>query len=75
MSFESEEDLQSQVRPGIDGLILTEGTRRGTFLPAVWEQLPDVRTFLAHLKLKAGLPADYWSPEVRVSRYTTESFC
>lgn len=75
MSFESEEDLLSQLRPGIDGLILTEGSRRGTFLPAVWEQLPDSRTFFAHLKLKAGLPADYWSPEVRVSRYTTESFC
>lgn len=72
--FRSQADLLRQIRPGIDGLILEEGMHRGTFLPSVWEELPDPAQFLAHLKLKAGLPADYWSDTIRVYRYTTESF-
>ncbi len=74
MTFDSEEELLRQIRPGVDGLILEEGPYKGTFLPSVWEQLPDPRRFLAELKLKAGLPPDYWSEGIRVSRYTTESF-
>jgi len=74
LSFISEEDLLRQIRPGVDGLILQDGYYRGTFLPSVWEQLPGKEEFLAHLKLKAGLPANYWSDSLRVSRYTTESF-
>lgn len=65
----SEQDLLQQLRPGTDGLIIEEGRRRGTFLPAVWEQLPDPRDFLRHLKRKAGFPETYWSPNVRVWRY------
>lgn len=74
MSFSSEQELLDQLRPGTDGLILEDGPRRGTFLPSVWEQLPEPQAFLRHLKQKAGLPADYWSATIRVSRYTTESF-
>lgn len=74
MTFDSEADLLSQIRPGIDGLILEEDHLRGTFLPSVWESLPDAKSFLQHLKQKAGLPAHYWSPHIRISRYTTESF-
>lgn len=73
MSFASEEDLLSQIRPGIDGLILEDGPRRGTFLPAVWESLPDTATFWAHLKRKANLPEDHWSKSLKVSRYTATS--
>lgn len=73
MSFVSEEDLLAQVRPGIDGLLLQDGYRRGTLLPSVWEALPEVQEFVRHLKLKAGLPSDYWSPSLRVLRYTAES--
>jgi len=73
MSFTSQQDLLSQIRPGIDGLILEDSYRRGTFLPSVWESLPDKADFLAHLKVKAGLPANYWSDSVKVSRYTSES--
>ena len=73
MQFESQDDLLGQLRPGIDGLILQDGARRGTFLPSVWESLPDAPSFLSHLKGKAGLPAEYWSDTIRVSRYTTES--
>jgi AmmeMemoRadiSam system protein A len=72
--FESEQDLLAQLRPGVDGLILEERHARGTFLPSVWEQLPEPLDFLRHLKRKAGLPVDYWSAQVRISRYTTESF-
>ncbi len=70
----SEVELLAAVRPGIDGLILEDGRRRGTFLPAVWEQLPDPARFLEHLRLKAGLPSGHWSDTLRVFRYTTESF-
>lgn len=70
----SESDLIEQLRPGVDGLILQEGYHRGTFLPSVWEQLPEPTLFLRHLKMKAGLPGNYWSDRVRISRYTTESF-
>jgi len=72
--FDSEEALLGLLRPGIDGLILQEKEAKGTFLPSVWESLPDAGSFLAQLKGKAGLPADYWSGSVRVWRYTTESF-
>jgi len=72
--FESEQDLISKLRPGVDGLILVEGRRRGTFLPSVWASLPTAEQFLQHLKLKAGLPADYWSESIRMFRYETESF-
>lgn len=70
----SEADLVRQMRPGIDGLILSDRGRRGTFLPSVWESLPTPVQFLRHLKQKAGLPADYWSDTLQVTRYTTESF-
>ena len=71
--FCSEKDLIKQLQPNIDGLILVEGHRRGTFLPSVWEQLPEPKQFLRHLKQKAGLAADYWSDTIKVYRYQTES--
>lgn len=74
LEFSSESDLVDQIRPGVDGLILKAGYHQGTFLPTVWESLPDKRDFLQHLKQKAGLAVDYWSDNVRVWRYTTESF-
>lgn len=74
LTFASEQDLLAQIRPGIDGLILEENGKRGTFLPTVWESLPDPRQFLQHLKLKAGLPPHHWSDAIRVWRYTTECF-
>jgi AmmeMemoRadiSam system protein A len=74
MQFSSEADLLAQIEPGRDGLILVEGRARGTFLPSVWASLPQPEAFLRHLKLKAGLPQGHWSPEIRISRYRTESF-
>jgi len=74
MTFSSEEDLKEKIRPGIDGLILQEGFQKGTFLPSVWEELPETELFFEHLKLKAGLPAGYWSDTLRVFRYTADYF-
>jgi AmmeMemoRadiSam system protein B/AmmeMemoRadiSam system protein A len=74
IGFGSEAELLSSLRPGVDGIILRAGSRTGTFLPAVWESLPQPRDFIAQLKRKAGLPADYWSPAITVERYTTESW-
>ncbi len=65
-----EADALAQLRPGVDGVVFTCGARRSTFLPQVWEQLPDSASFMAQLKRKAGLPADFWHAEVRLQRYT-----
>ncbi len=73
MTFSSEADLLAQLRPRVDGLIVEDGHHRGTFLPTVWEQLPNPHEFLRQLKLKAGLKADHWSGRLRVQRYTAES--
>jgi len=74
IQFQDEADLRRQLVPGEDGLLLEDGTHRGTFLPQVWEQLPTPKQFLDHLKNKAGLPANYWSPSLRVLRYHVEKF-
>ena len=65
--------IESIPAPNIDGLILVAGNRRGTFLPAVWESLPDPKNFLQQLKLKAGLSKNEWSEKIRILRYQTES--
>jgi len=74
LSFHDEADALAQLRPNIDGVILRVRHYRATFLPQVWEQLPDTHSFMAHLKQKAGLPADYWSPEVVLERYQVEKW-
>jgi AmmeMemoRadiSam system protein A len=66
--------LLQMLRPEVDGLTLEMGPARATFLPAVWEQIPDPAQFVRELKLKAGWRPDFWSPQIRVSRYTAESF-
>lgn len=70
----SEAELHAQLRPGTDGLTLQWGRRRGTFLPQVWESLPDPRDFIAQLKRKAGLPPDFWSSDLEITRYTVDKF-
>ena len=74
MVFTTEQDLLAQLQPGIDGLILEDQGHRSTFLPSVWESLPEAKQFLNHLKQKANLPVTHWSDSLRISRYTTESF-
>lgn len=69
-----EADLLASLRPGIDGLVLEMGTSRATFLPVVWESLPNPIDFVRELKSKAGWAATFWSREMQVWRYETESF-
>ena len=66
--------MLAQLRPHVDGIIFEYGGRRATFLPQVWESLPDPREFVAQLKIKAGMARDFWVPGVQVSRYTVEKW-
>lgn len=74
--FSTEQELLSQLRPSVDGLVLYDrhSNSYATFLPSVWQQLNDPEQFLHQLKLKAGLSTDYWSPTIGAERYTVESF-
>ena len=74
LEFSDEADALARLRPGRDGIVLEYGSRRSTFLPQVWEQLPDPRDFLAQLKRKAGLGSDFWHPALRLQRYTVAKF-
>ncbi|HUO45039.1 MAG TPA: AmmeMemoRadiSam system protein A [Burkholderiales bacterium] len=74
LAFRDEADALAQLRSGRDGVIFESDGRRSTFLPQVWEQLPEPRLFLAQLKIKAGLPHDFWSPRVRLARYTVSKW-
>ena len=65
-----QDDLVRALRAGVDGLVLEYEHHRATFLPQVWESLPEPREFVAALKRKAGLRDDFWSRELRVARYT-----
>ena len=58
----------------MDGVILSDARHHATFLPQVWEQLPDPADFLARLRRKAGLPADYWGRDVVVETYTVTAW-
>ena len=74
LAFGSEAEAVAQLRPHVDGVVLEYGAHRGTFLPQVWEQLPMPKDFMAHLKSKAGLPANFWADGVRLQRYTVEKW-
>ncbi len=71
IEFDDEQDLLRQIEPGQDGLLLQCGGQRGTFLPSVWDQLPEVAQFWMQLKRKAGLATDFWSDAVHCWRYRT----
>ncbi len=68
----SEAELHARLVPLRDGVVLRWRTHRATFLPKVWEHLPEPQDFLAALRQKAGLPPDFWSPELVIERYATE---
>lgn len=71
---QTEAELLATLRPGQDGLTLKDGNYHGTFLPTVWEQLPNKQDFVTELKSKAGMPSGYWSTTLQVFRYSTISF-
>jgi AmmeMemoRadiSam system protein A len=74
MQVSSEADLLDQLDPAVDGLVIIAGPRRATFLPKVWATLPDPHRFLAELKAKCGLPADFWSDRLEFMRYRATTY-
>jgi len=74
LPVQTEQALLATLRPGRDGLILQLDGARATFLPTVWETIADPTEFVRHLKVKAGWPSSFWSPDIAVWRYETESF-
>jgi len=67
--------LLDKLRPHIDGVILTDGVHRATFLPQVWKKLPDKSAFLENLCQKMGVPPDTWRrKKLRVLTYQVEEF-
>lgn len=72
MEFADEADLVQRLRPGVDGVLIEAGTRRGTLLPAVWEQLPDPVEFWQTLKRKAGIAQGMLPEDLIVYRYHAE---
>jgi len=70
----SHEQLIGRLRPAIDGLMIRSGRRQGLFLPSVWEQLPEPRTFVDQLLRKAGLPPGSWSVEMEVFRFDARKY-
>ena len=65
--------LLAALRPGVDGLVVRSGTRRATFLPAVWEQLPDPADFIDALWQKARLIPGSWPAQLELRRYRVET--
>jgi AmmeMemoRadiSam system protein A len=75
LSYEGVEDLLKRLRPGVDGVILKKGYYEATFLPQVWQQLPDKEEFLSHLCVKAGLSPSSWKTEnLEISTYQVQAF-
>jgi uncharacterized protein len=74
MPVRTEEEALSHLRPGIDGVVLEFGGNKATFLPQVWEGLPEPEVFLSELRRKAQLPPRFWHPQMRISRYTVEKY-
>lgn len=71
----SEAELIASLQPGVDGLVISCGDARATFLPEVWQSLPEPGEFVAHLKRKAGLSAGSGlSSRTKAFRYRTVSF-
>ncbi len=74
--YSTAKELVQGLVPFKDGVIIKKGSKQATFLPQVWEQLPDVDSFLSHLCIKAGLDADEWTKgDLIVHTYRVHSFC
>ncbi len=75
LSYSDADDLLNKLRPHVDGVIIKKGFHQATFLPQVWEQLPDKKAFLTHLCLKAGLDGSAWEKgDLDVSTYQVQAF-
>lgn len=75
LHYDDAEDLLASLRPNIDGVILSDGNRRATFLPQVWHQLPEPGRFLEQLCVKAGLSRTAWRErKLDIQTYQVQSF-
>ncbi len=75
LQYENADELISKLRPGIDGVIIKKGNAGATFLPQVWEQLPEPDIFLEHLCQKAGLAKNIWqSKDLEILIYQVQYF-
>ena len=75
LNYNDADDLLGKLRPGVDGVILRDGFRRATFLPQVWEKIPDPAGFLANLCYKMGAAPDTWKHKhLEVLIYQVEEF-
>jgi len=75
LAYADAADLLSKLRPGVDGVILRDGPRRATFLPQVWEKIPDAAEFLDNLCYKMGAAPDLWRRRrLEVLVYQVEEF-
>ena len=74
LAFDNEAHARSLLRPGEDGVVFAYEQHRSTFLPQVWEQLSSPQAFMGQLKQKAGLPADFWAPQVQLFRYSVSKW-
>ena len=75
LSYENPEELVRKLRPNIDGVVLQDGMQKATFLPQVWEKLPQPEEFLNHLCIKMGAPMDLWRrKKLQVFTYQVEEF-
>ena len=74
MAVNTEAELLADLRPGMDGLLIDSTRYHATFLPQVWEQLPEPERFLGHLKQKAGMPADIWPDDMKCYKYQCMKF-
>ena len=75
LSYEASDDLPGRLRPEVDGVILVQGHRRATFLPQVWERVPDPETFLSMLCEKMGVHSNTWRrTKLDVQIYQVEKF-
>lgn len=75
LEYEDGADLKSKLKPGVHGVILSQGWHQSTFLPQVWDQLPDTEAFLGHLCRKGGMGPDCWKKgDVVVKTYEAEYF-
>ncbi len=75
LEFRTPEELVAKLKPGIHGVILKKGGAGATFLPQVWEQLPEAEAFLTRLCVKAGLSSTAWKKEgLTVHTYEVQCF-
>ena len=76
IEFDNPEELLSKIRPGTDGVVIKKGLRRATFLPQVWEKVPEIEIFLMMLCRKMGAESDCWrSKNIEIFTYQVEKFC